>query len=432
MTGIAGPAATQHPFQSCPPRWQTILLVALLGIMPVTIMTGQALPSPVFYISSALALWIAIRIPAPHRPALVQDNKLILISMALPLLVTLFSMVWHQKTASANLEIALRLLLGTWVLLLAAKRIAPQLLWQAVWGYIFAAFIATATIFYLAGPELERPYTNHVYNAVGYGDHTIMLGVMALFSCNITISRYPRLERAIKLIVAVLALAAFVITQTRSAWVAIPFYAVIAAVLFVGIQKPKRFLLIGLVSLLGASAVFLSSDTLRDRALLGYEQLATCHGDASTTYNSVCIRLQLWRSALHITKNHPIAGIGDKREFRPAMIEEALPQGLVSETVAKDWGEPHSDFMLSLATFGIPGGLAWLFLMLGPSWLFARRLVVEKDPAIRTAAALGLVISIGFLVCGLFETMFRGMRTASYFAMSIALFTALSTPQHDK
>jgi len=429
MTGIA--TTQPHP-QSPSPNSLTILLVVLLGVMPITIMTGQALPSPVFYISCALALGVIIRLPAPHGPAMVQNNKLMLISMGLPLVVTLFSMAWHQQISSANLEIALRLFLGALVLLLAAKRIAPRLLWQAVWGYILAALVATATVFYLAGPELARPYTNHVYNAVGYGDHTIMLGVIALFSCCFTMSQYPRLERAIKLIIAILALAAFVVTQTRSAWVAIPFYAVIAAVLFVGIKNPKRFLLIGILSLAGLSAVFLASDTLRDRAVLGYEQLSTCHGEKSTTNNSVCIRLQLWRSALHITKNHPVAGIGDKRDFRPKMIEEALPQGLVSETVAKDWGEPHSDFMLSLATFGIPGGLAWLFLMLGPSWLFARRLVVEKDPAIRTAAALGLVISIGFLICGLFETMFRGMRTASYFAMSITLFTALSTPQSNE
>src|SRR5699024_4586230 len=383
MTGIVNYAKTQAYPQTHPPNPLTILLVGLLGVMPITIMTGQTLPSPVFYISCALALWIIIRLPAPNGPAMVRDNKLMLVSMGLPLVVTLFSMAWHQKISSANLEIALRLFLGALVLLLAAKRIAPRLLWQAVWGYILAALVATATVFYLAGPELARPYTNHVYNAVGYGDHTIMLGVIALFSCCITVSQHPRMEKAIKLIIAIMALAAFVVTQTRSAWVAIPFYAVIAAVLFVGIKNPKRFLLIGILSLAGLSAVFLASDTLRDRAVLGYEQLSTCHGEKSTTNNSVCIRLQLWRSALHITKNHPVAGIGDKRDFRPKMIEEALPQGLVSETVAKDWGEPHSDFMLSLATFGIPGGLAWLFLMLGPSWLFARRLIVEKDPAIR-------------------------------------------------
>src|SRR5690625_2526299 len=146
MTGIAGPAATQPHPQSPSPHWLTVLLVVLLGIMPVTIMTGQTLPSPVFYISSALALGIVVRLPASHGPNMLQDNKLILISMGLTLFVAVFSMAWHQKVSSANLEIALRLFLGSLLYLLAAKRIAPQLLWQAVWGYILAAFIATATI----------------------------------------------------------------------------------------------------------------------------------------------------------------------------------------------------------------------------------------------------------------------------------------------
>jgi len=101
---------------------------------------------------------------------------------------------------------------------------------------------------------------------------------------------------------------------------------------------------------------------------------------------------------------------------------------LVSEFVAENWGEPHNDVFLALATFGVPGGIALLFIYLGPAWLFFRRMSVNNDAAIRTAAAMGLALCLGMLVFGQFEAMWRSMRMVSFYAVSLGLFLRLSDP----
>lgn len=94
--------------------------------------------------------------------------------------------------------------------------------------------------------------------------------------------------------------------------------------------------------------------------------------------------------------------------------------------MAEGWGEPHNDVMVALASFGIPGGVALLLVYLVPAWTFARRLSFQNSAAVRTAAAMGLAVCLGFLIFGIAETMFRGMRTASFYALCVALFMSLS------
>src|SRR5690606_6324516 len=98
-------------------------------------------------------------------------------------------------------------------------------------------------------------------------------------------------------------------------------------------------------------------------------------------------------------------------------------------------GPPHAALCLhdalpaSLASFGIPGGVALLLVYLVPAWTFARRLSFENCAAVRTAAAMGLAVCLGFLIFGIAETMFRGMRTASFYALCVAVFLTLSRPK---
>src|SRR5699024_6276933 len=118
--------------------------------------------------------------------------------------------LWHRELPGADLEIALRLFLGIAVLLPALCCLRQTQLNYALWGYVLAALAATLFIAKLSLPEFVRPYTNAVYNAVGYGNHTLMLAVLVLFSIKLTITPWPRLERLLKLLIAAVALTAFV------------------------------------------------------------------------------------------------------------------------------------------------------------------------------------------------------------------------------
>lgn len=405
-----------------------VVLTALVAVMPVAIVTGPDFPSTIYY----LALAAALAVLAQHRFVGVgqaqRQYALLFACMATPLAVVLFAAVWHGHMASANLEIGVRFLLGSWLLVLALSYSRRVALWQATWGFAVAALAATAFIVSLSWPTFVRPDTGAVYNAVGYGNHTIILAVLVLFSARWTITPWPRLERVLKFVVAALGLGAFVLTQTRSGWVAVPVFAVIAAFLYTSRWRPLRIAVATVAVLAVMTTVFLSSDMLRTRAIDGYHQTLSCTGEQATANTSICIRLQLWRASLDMMAQHPIAGIGDKRFFHDRLKEDSLLKGIVSPYVADAFGEPHNDLMLALATFGIPGGIALLLAFLAPAWVFTRRMVYRHPTAVRTAAAMGLAFCLGFLIFGLAETMLRGMRTASYYAMVVALLLSLSDP----
>lgn len=425
-----------------------ILLVTLMGLMPLIIMTNQSLPSTVFYLVLAASLVkiltgrnIGRAIPGPAAGAGADTStgpeagsgrgKVpagLVPCMAGLLFVVLFSSLWHGRLASHDLEFSLRFLFGVWLPLLALGLVPPRLARQIIWGYAAAAMAAVAFVVYLYLVEGGRPETSAVYNAVGYGNHTLMLGVLMLLSLKWTVTAWPRAERAIKVFLGLAALAAFVLTMTRSGWVAVPVFVVIGGFLAVSQMRPARIAMA--IAVLGVlmAAVFLGNDTLRERATIAYEETMACQDEQSTANTSICIRLQLWRASLDMLAEQPLAGNGDRRLFGEYLQSRSLPKGLVSEYTAKGWGEPHNDLMLALASFGVPGGLALLLIYLGPSWIFLRRMAFHNSAGVRTAAAMGLAFCLGMMIFGFTETMFRGMRSVSYYALTVALFMALSDP----
>jgi len=79
-----------------------------------------------------------------------------------------------------------------------------------------------------------------------------------------------------------------------------------------------------------------------------------------------------------------------------------------------------------MASYGILGLIGLVLIYLTPGYIFARRLIGAYSLEVRIAAAMGLVVCIGFLVFGFTELMFRGMRTMSFYAVTTAWLLALS------
>src|SRR5690606_20551615 len=405
------------------------LLPLLLAIMPVAIMTGPDLPSTIYYLILAVSLGLLVQHRFAGAGELTRQYRWVIAAMGAPLAAVLLAAPFHGFVASSDLETALRFFLGVWLVVLALSYVPTKIVWQVTWGFLLAAVAAAAFVFYLTGPDFQRPNTGAVYNAVGQGDLTVLPTVLVVVSLTWTITPWPRAERVLKLVVAALGLTAFVLTQTRSGWVAVPAFALIAAVLFTARPHPVRIVIASMALLAVMATVFISNDALRGRAVDGYNEAIACHGEQSTANTSICIRLQLWRASVDMMSQNPLTGIGSKRFFGDQLQEDSLPKGIVSERVAEGWGEPHNDVMLALASFGIPGGVALLLVYLVPAWTFARRMSFENCAAVRTAAAMGLAVCLGFLIFGIAETMFRGMRTASFYALCVAVFLTLSRPK---
>jgi len=399
-------------------------LVALLPVLTLTVGGGSAL----FYLLFLVSIGV-IATSGEYRTQILHPYRWLIAAYCLSIATILLSQTINGLWEAPAIERGLRIGLGFPCLLAAFLLIDRDRLRHFIWGSLVAGVVSTAIVCYLAGPTLQRPPTPQ-FNAVGYSNLMLLMAVLTLFSLGWQLTRHPRTERAIKIIVAAVTVLGFVLTQTRTGWMAIPVFALIGITLAGWLQRPQRALAalvgIGVVAL----AIGAASPALRDRVTQGVQEIHQCLTVDPTADTSMCIRLQLWGTAWRMTKNAPWSGSGERDGFQEA-LQQGVATGQVSSFVAHDFGEPHNDLLMALSTYGAMGGAALLALYLAPAWVFIRRMRRSVPQVQRVAAAMGLAVCLGFAVFGLTELMFRGMRTLSLYVTFVALFVALSAPALD-
>lgn len=407
-------------------RWSTWLLVGALGLMPVLLLSTESGGSTAYYVLLVGSLLIIFDTFKENNPKHgLSPYVALLIAFALPLLATLSSMALHGNWTQVNLERSLRLAIGAPLLLIAMLRVDARLLRQALWGVILAGWTASIIVLQLALSNLaERPATK-AYNAVTYGNLMLLLAAITLYSLAIPLTRHVRLERTIKIVTVLATFSSFVLTQTRTGWMAMPVFIMLGIIVYSRRIKPTYVA----AAVIGVMALTLTlgalSPHLRDRTELITAQTAECMNIDTRANTSICVRLQLWRSALDMLQSAPFTGVGSGSAFQ-AHLRQYQKEGRISEYVAFNYGEPHNDMLDALALYGIPGGLALLMIYFVPGVIFLRRLRVDLPQPIRIAAAMGAATCLGFAVFGLTELMFRGMRTLGFYVVLVTFFMALS------
>ncbi|ARP96986.1 O-antigen ligase family protein [Bordetella genomosp. 13] len=396
----------------------------LAALMPVAMLvTGGT--SGLFYTLLLACLIVAVLRPADTWRQLRPYGWLIL-ALCLPLAAAVFSQAFTQTWRSSEIERALRISLGFPILLAGMLAIDRRVLRHHIWGVLLAGAGAFAIVLYLSWPTFGRPLTPQ-FNAVTYGNLMLLAGVLALYSLEWQLTRRPALEKAIKLTVGAAAFAGFILTQTRTGWMAVPVFAAIALALSTRVHHPLRALAILASIVVALVALGAASSALRERVAMGFREVEQCQSVDQTADTSMCIRLQLWRSAWAMFEAQPATGVGNGVRFTQELKRRA-DEGKVSAYVAEGFGEAHNDMLMAMALHGIPGALAMLALYLAPAWVFLRRMRRDHPQAARTAAAMGLAVCLGFALFGLTELMFRGMRSLGFYVTMMAVLLALSRP----
>jgi O-antigen ligase len=410
----------------CKQRIESMIVVLFIAIMPVMMLTKIGHSSGAFLGLTLLCLFLCFS----RAGGVTQTWKdftpyrSLAIALSISLLTVLASSIWQHKYLASDAERALRTFLGSLVILAACLSLMPHILRQAAWGMTAATWAAAGYSIWLSWPTFVRPDVPE-YNAVSYGNLLLLMAVLSTFSISWKLTSYRKSEIAFKLLTAFIGLIGFLFTQTRSGWVAVPFFIVIGLVLLHGKFSLRKIMLPTLIACTLASALFASSTTMRARAKAAVTEVIECRNNP-IAITSVCIRLQLWRASIKMFKANPLIGNGSTQAF-PAALKVLADQGVVSKfTVTDVFDEPHNDMMFALASYGVLGLLGLLLLYFAPAWIFAKRLAAKVPHEARVAAAMGLAVCIGFFAFGLTELMFRGMRTMGFYATMLGWLLALS------
>ncbi|ANN65232.1 O-antigen ligase family protein [Bordetella bronchialis] len=404
-------------------------LAAIFALLvPACALTSASAGPALLYVSGLLSIVAVVHHGMRgNEPAHWRDLRPIIVALCAPLASVLLTAALVDDAWSASeFEKFLRFALACpicWLLL----RAPPRWLQQVQWSLLFSAFAGSIMlIVVMHSADLGRGTVSDFggrYNAVAFADLTLFFGFASLLTLPWTLSPWPRLERALKILAVVLALYATWLSQTRSSWMLLPVFGLVVLLSRAHwSRRTKGLFVCGLAVVLAAGSFALwESHGSRMRQVASDVEAYVQDADRDT---SVGIRMQLWHASWLMFLDHPVIGTG-ARHFR-ANLAELRDRGVVTPLVARDYGEPHNDLIAAMAGYGAIGLLAMLSLYLIPAVVFYRRLF-SPDPVVQVGAQIGLLFCLGYTAFSLTEMMFRNMRSVPIYSVTVVVLFALTS-----
>lgn len=402
------------------------IICILIGLLPITMMTELRGGSANFWALLVFSLVAcSIRTGGIRSSILsLQHYRILTLGLLVMPLTVAMASLWSHHLLGQDAERAIRVYAGTLVILSACLTVYTTWLRQSIWGLMAGVLGGTGTLIWASWPHFTRPQMDQ-YTTVGYSNVLLLLTILVLFSLGWQHSRFKRTEQLFKIAVVTIGLLGVIIANTRSSWIAMPFFILIGLILIRQYISNWRLILVGAAAITIATGAFLTNPSLASRANLAIKEYKECQTITPIADTSVCIRIQLWRASWHMFKANPLLANAGSANFE-AKLAELHERGIVSEFTSKDFGEPHNDFFFAMANYGLMGLLAFILMYFAPALIFILRLRNRFPKDTRVAAAMGLAVCGGFVAFGLTEAMFRSMRMLSFYAVLISWLLALS------
>jgi O-antigen ligase len=185
-------APVQYPFKT---RFAAFLVAALIALMPINMLTDLGYASGVFYVLTTTCLVICLLREGGLSATLADMKEYRTLAWALlfSVLVIAIAALRTDKRLDTEFERALRLSLGTLVILGACLALIPQWLRQASLGFVVAAWAAAGYAIWSSWETTKRPDNLPQYNAVSYGDLLLLITVLATFSIGWRLTRFRKI-----------------------------------------------------------------------------------------------------------------------------------------------------------------------------------------------------------------------------------------------
>lgn len=386
-------------------------LAFLLPFLSLVTSFGVNLASFLFLVSALIFF-------KPCRDALVRhwpQVRWVVLAFLLHFLFVLACALVRGERLSVQ-EKPLRMLLSVSALALVVAVRAPRraLWWGASAGAVAALpFIAWQRI----GLHIERP--GGFINSITFGDLAMLLGLLALAGA-IDMRDRPR-DALLAGAGALAGLAASVLTGTRGGWASLVLAALVLGrhVGRIDGRRARALLAAGVAVL--AAAWFTPALGVQARFAEGVHDARVWY-EGGTVWTNVGTRLELWKGATMLIREHPVLGMSfDACRLRLAEYAQA---GWLDPMVL-ELPHLHNDGLQALATGGVIGFVIWAATLYAPLRFFLRRLGQDTEQNARgpqfAVALAGAFVVLGYVGFGLTEVIFWSMKGSLFYALMVFL-----------
>ena len=386
-------------------------LAFLLPFLSLVTSFGVNLASFLFLVS-ALILF------KPSRDALVRhwpEVRWVVLAFLLHFLFVLACALLRGDKMNV-VEKPVRTLLSVTVLAAVVASRAPRraLWWGASAGAVAALPFIAWQRFVL---HIDRP--GGFINSITCGDLAMLLALVALAGA-IDMRDRPR-DALLAGFGALAGLAASVLTGTRCGWAALVLAALVLGrhVARIDSRRGRALLAAGVAVL--AAAWFTPALGVQERFAEGVHDARTWY-DGGTVWTNVGTRLELWKGAVMLIREHPLFGM-DFEACRARLAEYAQAGRL--DPMVLELPHLHNDGLQALATGGVIGFMIWAATLAAPLRFFLRRLGREGGDDARApqfaVALAGALVVLGYIGFGLTEVIFWSMKGSLFYALMVFL-----------
>jgi len=250
----------------------------------------------------------------------------------------------------------LPLFIGVMILLMTDKK---KIVDMAITAFVVSTLlVAAAAVYQYVFTDVFRPpsFRNAVH--IGYVfNYSMALLFAAIFYAHKSIKIWSAAA-------FVLTAAAMMAGETRGAWVSI-----IAAIVVLTLCAPfvrKREVIL---SVLVITTALLLLPQVRARIDDARRDIAYYSGNIDSA-TSLGRRFVMWKASLQMFRDHPLIGVGPRNWQKE--VKAAAAHGEISNDITT-FNQPHSMYLHALATKGIAGLAALLFLACAPLYLVWKR-----------------------------------------------------------
>lgn len=405
----------QHTEPSTPLQPTRVLTYLLLFLFPLAGQTITHWYSALYQLLSIVAL---VALFQPQDRTLDRDERILLWALGLFFAAFVASAVINgwQKYHTRFLEVEIRYLLAIPVYLLLRRfdRAGTWLLRGVALG---AVAIAGQALYDILVRELPRAFG--IYSPNLLGPVAALYGFWLFFGWRLEPSANWRWVYWIGIPCSVTAL---VLSGSRGAYLGFLLMAIVAFSLPFSWRRLARS--IGTILIL-IPVLYLGVPTVKDRVDLAIQQFETYRSATDLerldeTELGGAVRLEMWKAALRIFRDHPLVGVG-RGGYKEA-ARQYVERGL-AHPVAAAHSHPHNGFLEVMVSKGLLGLGTLMVLLIHPLLWFMRTMDINRGTAL-----LGITHLVG--LAGFTLTDASTFIKGNYVAVFLLFLTAFFAWHH--